>query len=99
MEGCLAVTSQTTQATPPATQPKPSTKLQCQMEQEKAIATKAMDIFVPDCLPDGRYNQIQCYTYAGIGKTDCWCVDQQSGEEIKGTRVTGRRPVCPDGKV
>lgn len=100
MEGCPAVTSsQITQATPPVTQPKTSPKLKCQLEQEKLSAKGAMDMFIPECLSDGRYRQIQCYTYAGIGKTDCWCVDQQSGDEIKGTRVSGKRPVCPNGKV
>ena len=39
-----------------------------------------MGEFVPSCKEDGSYNEKQC------GGGFCWCVDE-SGQEIKGTRV------------
>uniref|UniRef100_K7FB89 Thyroglobulin n=1 Tax=Pelodiscus sinensis TaxID=13735 RepID=K7FB89_PELSI len=47
-----------------------------------------MDLFVPTCTKEGRYEEIQCY--AGT----CWCVDSR-GKEVRGSRVLGKRPRCP----
>ena len=69
------------------------------MQQVKLRESREMDRFIPECLPDGKYKQIQCYTFPMTSQTTCWCVDQQSGDEIKGTEVTNKTPVCPDGKV
>ncbi|NXN28249.1 THYG protein, partial [Nycticryphes semicollaris] len=47
-----------------------------------------IDLFVPTCTKDGRYEEVQCY--AG----ECWCLDT-SGKEVPGSRVQGKRPRCP----
>ena len=98
LEGCPADASYASQVTPPVTQGAVPTGSKCQIEQQKSQNTGAMDIFVPECQADGKYKQVQCYTFAGIGKTDCWCVEQESGKEIEGTRVTGDRPDCNNGE-
>merc|ERR1719402_334825 len=38
--------------------------------------------FIPDCDEHGNYLVIQCH--GSIGQ--CWCVDKQTGEELRGTR-------------
>ena len=40
--------------------------------------------FVPQCKPDGRYEEVQC----GAGWEYCWCVDS-SGMELTGTKTKG----------
>jgi len=37
--------------------------------------------FVPLCKPDGTFKQNQCYDGW------CWCVEEESGEEVPNTRV------------
>ncbi|XP_070796422.1 thyroglobulin [Pituophis catenifer annectens] len=46
------------------------------------------DVFVPDCMEDGKYKEIQCK------RGECWCVDLR-GKEIPGSRVRGTNPRCP----
>ncbi|XP_020901650.1 mucin-2, partial [Exaiptasia diaphana] len=53
-----------------------------------------MDIFIPECKPNGQYNEVQCYTFPVTGKTQCWCVDVDSGVEQAGTRLDERQPNC-----
>lgn len=65
----------------------------CQQEQEKA-KNGAVDIFIPDCKPNGKYNEVQCYTFPVIGKTQCWCVDSDTGKEQPGTRLDEQQPHC-----
>ena len=44
--------------------------------------------FVPDCKPDGTFEEIQCYD------NTCWCVDK-NGVETGSTRVAlPNRPDC-----
>ncbi|KAL1235586.1 Papilin [Trichinella pseudospiralis] len=51
--------------------------------------------FIPECLPDGSYQPIQC----DIFSLTCWCVDQD-GIEKTGSRVTGgNRPNCNDSPI
>ena len=38
--------------------------------------------FVPECKPDGSFQQKQCHGSTG----HCWCVDTLTGEEDEGTR-------------
>ena len=40
--------------------------------------------FVPQCKPDGRFEEVQC----GAGWDYCWCVDS-TGIELSGTRTKG----------
>ena len=40
--------------------------------------------FVPQCKPDGRYEEVQC----GAGWDSCWCVDA-TGTELPGTKRKG----------
>ncbi|XP_043494790.1 SPARC-related modular calcium-binding protein 2 isoform X1 [Polistes fuscatus] len=44
--------------------------------------------YVPQCTPDGRYNQVQCYS--GY----CWCVYQDTGKPIPGTSSKDTKPNC-----
>lgn len=39
---------------------------------------------VPECKPDGTFKVVQCY------RGECWCVDETTGDELKGTRVMDR---------
>ena len=41
--------------------------------------------YVPQCTLDGRYTKKQCHPSTGY----CWCVNQNDGEEIQGTRTRG----------
>ena len=50
-----------------------------------------IDRFVPQCKPDGRYEEVQC----GAAWDYCWCVDS-SGTELPGTKTKGW-PKC--GKI
>lgn len=77
----------------PVVQPTTSKPSKCKLEQEKA-SMGVMDIFIPDCKPNGQYNEVQCYTFPGIGKTQCWCVDPDSGVEQAGTRLNEKQPDC-----
>lgn len=65
----------------------------CQQEQKQA-KNGALDMFIPDCQPNGEYNEIQCYTFPVTGKTECWCVDKDSGAERPGTRLNEKQPDC-----
>ena len=96
MEGCpLYATYEPMQVEPAAPVPLPVQKLtKCQQEQLNASKSGAADIFVPVCEPSGNYKKVQCYTFPGSGRTDCWCVSTSTGDEIPGTRVTGKTPDC-----
>lgn len=86
MEGCP---SQETQR--PVQSPVQS---QCLKDQQSARKIGAVDIFIPECDPSGLYKEVQCYNYPPNGRMHCWCVNQNTGKERPGTRVTGGRPNC-----
>ncbi|XP_015184579.1 PREDICTED: SPARC-related modular calcium-binding protein 2 isoform X2 [Polistes dominula] len=44
--------------------------------------------YIPQCTPDGRYEQVQCYS--GY----CWCVYQDTGKPIPGTSSKDTKPNC-----
>ena len=67
---------------------------QCLKDQQKAEEIGAADVFIPDCEPSGLYKEVQCYNYPASGRTNCWCVNQNTGKEIPGTRVNGMTPNC-----
>lgn len=53
------------------------------------------EIFYPTCTDIGRFAPRQCLTYNSI----CWCVDEDTGEEIDGTRtepLVGYQLDCSD---
>nr|XP_058946660.1 uncharacterized protein LOC131774625 [Pocillopora verrucosa] len=92
MEGCPPQQDQ--HLTPLASPVSPPVLSQCQKDQQNAKNSGAADIFVPECEPSGLFKEVQCYSYPASGKTDCWCVNQNTGSEITGTRVTGLTPNC-----
>ena len=49
---------------------------------------------VPQCKPDGSYDDIQCSAATG----ECWCV-YYNNLEIRGTRTQGRPSCPPTGKA
>lgn len=52
-----------------------------------------LGIFVPNCDPDGQYEDKQCH------ELYCWCV-REDGARIPGTTVRGNSVVCnPQGKT
>uniref|UniRef100_A0A8D8PQ46 SPARC-related modular calcium-binding protein 1 n=2 Tax=Cacopsylla melanoneura TaxID=428564 RepID=A0A8D8PQ46_9HEMI len=69
----------------------------CWAEQQGLRKTKspAGEVFMPSCLPDGRYAGVQCHDATGY----CWCVTA-TGTPIPNTSVRHGRPKCPQrGKM
>ncbi|XP_077995049.1 uncharacterized protein LOC144448627 isoform X2 [Glandiceps talaboti] len=56
-------------------------------------AMTPLERMVPRCTADGRYEKIQCADSIGI----CWCVNQGTGAEVRGTAVRGI-PECESGE-
>ncbi|XP_017120281.1 SPARC-related modular calcium-binding protein 1 isoform X1 [Drosophila elegans] len=54
-------------------------------------------LFVPQCLPDGRYQRIQCYS--STSTSYCWCVNEDTGKSIPGTSVKNKKPQCDESVV
>lgn len=49
---------------------------------------------VPLCKPDGKFQRVQCHL------TECWCVEEETGDELQYTRVqTPAQPDCEGIKV
>lgn len=95
MEGCPPQDNLSPVQTAPSASSAPAQAIsQCQKDQKNAQNTGAADIFVPECEPSGLYKEVQCYNYPASGKIDCWCVNQNTGKEISGTRVSGAQPNC-----
>ncbi|KAH8407541.1 hypothetical protein KR222_005115 [Zaprionus bogoriensis] len=46
-------------------------------------------LYVPECMPDGRYKRVQCYS------SFCWCVNEETGKNILGT-FGQKRPQCDE---
>ena len=58
------------------------------MAEENRLSALQVGHFTPNCKPNGRYEDVQCYGQTGY----CWCVDEY-GKEMEGTRVIGI-PMC-----
>jgi len=60
--------------------------------EARDAASKFGGVFIPSCKEDGSYNEKQCHD------GHCWCVDDQSGKEIPGTKksVIWGEPKCGD---
>jgi Thyroglobulin type-1 repeat. len=69
-----------------------SEKQPCWSELQGLRKTKspAGEVFMPACLPDGRYESVQCHGSTGY----CWCVTA-SGAPIPNTSVRHVKPNCP----
>ncbi|KAI5701317.1 hypothetical protein M8J75_008326 [Diaphorina citri] len=67
-------------------------KQPCWSELQGLRKTKspAGEVFMPACLPDGRYESVQCHGSTGY----CWCVTA-SGAPIPNTSVRHVKPNCP----
>ncbi|XP_051928351.1 testican-2-like [Hippocampus zosterae] len=68
----------------------------CLAELEKIQANhvaknKPIRTYIPTCDEDGYYRKWQCEQSGG----ECWCVDQQGGSEVAGTRMRGN-PECDE---
>ncbi|XP_071963975.1 papilin-like isoform X2 [Antedon mediterranea] len=61
----------------------------CEKERQLAISADT-ETFIPECTDDGLYKRVQCH------KGYCFCVEINTGVEIRGTRPTrrGRQPRC-----
>ncbi|KAM8712866.1 hypothetical protein ACLKA7_013231 [Drosophila subpalustris] len=46
-------------------------------------------LYVPECMSDGRYKRVQCYS------SICWCVNEETGKNILGT-FSKKRPQCDE---
>lgn len=71
--------------------PVEATESLCLEKYRQAMENYNIGRFVPQCKPDGRYEEVQC----GAGWDYCWCVDA-TGREKSGTRRKGW-PQCGKG--
>ncbi|XP_017087910.2 SPARC-related modular calcium-binding protein 2 isoform X2 [Drosophila bipectinata] len=71
----------------------------CWMDKDVALEEQARGgksrFYVPECMPDGRYQRIQCYSSTPY----CWCVNEDTGKSISGTLVKNTRPQCEEEVV
>ena len=58
----------------------------CQARREECLDNAPPGHFVPRCMADGSYDDLQCLQTTG----ECWCVDR-NGNEIPGTRSRGNQ--------
>ncbi|KAH8269608.1 hypothetical protein KR018_010507 [Drosophila ironensis] len=71
----------------------------CWMDKEVALEEQARGgksrFYVPECMPDGRYKRIQCYSPTPY----CWCVNEDTGKSVPNTLVKNMRPQCEEEVV
>ena len=61
----------------------------CERERSAAQRIHYVSDYVPNCKPDGSYEEVQC----SAASEDCWCVDR-TGNEIPHSRT--KAPLkCP----
>lgn len=51
-------------------------------ENKRGNGKSLLGAYVPQCKEDGSYEKKQCHGSTGY----CWCVDEQTGKEITGTK-------------
>lgn len=56
----------------------------CTAEEQKYSEA----VVVPSCTSSSAFQEVQCHS------GECWCVDSR-GQEVTGSRTSGRRPRCP----
>ena len=58
----------------------------CETRRQLALKmTRVDDVYVPDCTDEGLYAKVQCESKGRV----CWCVDEDTGDVIEGTRSDG----------
>ncbi|KAH8402150.1 hypothetical protein KR009_010161 [Drosophila setifemur] len=75
------------------------TEPNCWMDKEVTMEEQAHGgksrFYVPECMPDGRYQRIQCYSSTPY----CWCVNEDTGKSIPGTLMKNKQPQCDEEVV
>ena len=56
---------------------------------QKVSEDHKMGTFIPECMDDGRFQEVQCHRGTGY----CWCVSE-TGKVIPGSALRYRRPSC-----
>ncbi|CAG0896018.1 unnamed protein product [Darwinula stevensoni] len=56
---------------------------------QKVSKDHKMGTFIPECMDDGRFQEVQCHRGTGY----CWCVSE-TGKVIPGSALQYRRPSC-----
>ncbi|XP_077023848.1 thyroglobulin [Tamandua tetradactyla] len=88
--GPWCVDPATGQAVPPATNSSVQCPSLCDVLRSGALSRSAGPGYVPACgAGTGRFSPVQC----NLAEDSCWCV-LGSGEEVPGTRMTGKLPAC-----
>ncbi|XP_077481937.1 testican-2-like [Stigmatopora argus] len=70
---------------------KPPCLAELQKIQMQNVPTQKTGTYIPICDEDGFYRKLQCEQRTG----ECWCVEQQGGTELTGTRIRGN-PDCDE---
>ncbi|XP_033251430.1 SPARC-related modular calcium-binding protein 2-like isoform X4 [Drosophila miranda] len=85
--------------TPESTNTENEGESNCWVDQAVALEEQGHGgksrFFVPECMPDGRYQRIQCYSSTPY----CWCVNEDTGKNIPGTWVKNKPPQCDEDIV
>ncbi|SPP73619.1 SPARC-related modular calcium-binding protein 2 isoform X1 [Drosophila guanche] len=85
--------------TPESTNTENEGESNCWVDQAVALEEQGHGgksrFYVPECMPDGRYQRIQCYSSTPY----CWCVNEDTGKNIPGTWVKNKPPQCDEDIV
>lgn len=73
---------------------KPTESGKCEEVREKVLLDKVSKHFLPRCNAEGRFEALQYEPGTDIA----WCVNQDTGEELYGTRIFGTKLDCPGNK-
>ena len=61
----------------------------CERQRQMAESSGGFGAYVPQCKPDGSFEEKQCHTSTG----ECWCVEETDGKEIEGSRKGSQQEV------